>query len=193
MDKLAYEADGISPARKALDHALINAIEGFLRFFTAHWLALVNLVNFGFAAGAVAAPILMYVGWEQLGGLVFSSYRFVCHQLPFRADFILGFQVAMCQRNMAIYVSMFLAGVGFAFVRTRLRPLPWQWYVALITPMAIDGFTQLFGFRESNWTLRVVTGTLFGVATVWLAYPHLEIGIRQMAAATPAKRPDKEA
>jgi uncharacterized membrane protein len=81
---------------------------------------------------------------------------------------------------MAIYASMVVGGVGFAFVRTRISPLPWRWYVVVITPMAIDGFTQLFGLRESNWTLRVITGTLFGLGNIWLAYPHLEIAMRQM-------------
>lgn len=180
MDKLAYEVDGISPTRRAIDQAIIKAIEAFLRFFAAHWLALLNLVNFGFVAGAVFSPFLMFIGAIPLGSVLFSFYRLVCHQLPFRSDFIFGYQVAMCQRNMAIYASMFLAGIGFAFVRTRLKPLPWRWYLVLITPMAIDGFTQLFGLRESNWTLRVITGTLFGAATVWLAYPHLQVGIRQV-------------
>ena len=52
----------------------------------------------------------------------------------------------------------------------------------LIAPMALDGFTQLFGFRESTWELRVVTGTLFGIASVWLIYPHLQTGMAEMAA-----------
>jgi len=41
-------------------------------------------------------------------------------------------------------------------------------------PIAVDGITQAIGIRESTWEIRLVTGTLFGVATVWLAYPHLE-------------------
>jgi uncharacterized membrane protein len=40
--------------------------------------------------------------------------------------------------------------------------------------MAIDGFTQLFGLRSSNWQLRTLTGVLFGVGSAWLALPYLE-------------------
>jgi uncharacterized membrane protein len=40
--------------------------------------------------------------------------------------------------------------------------------------MALDGFTQLFCYRESNWELRLLTGALFGLASAWLAYPRLE-------------------
>jgi len=40
----------------------------------------------------------------------------------------------------------------------------------LILPMAWDGTTQLFGWRESTWALRVITGTLFGGGTVWFSF-----------------------
>jgi hypothetical protein len=40
--------------------------------------------------------------------------------------------------------------------------------------MALDGFTQLFGWRESTWELRVSTGLLFGLASGWLVLPHLD-------------------
>ena len=43
-----------------------------------------------------------------------------------------------------------------------------------LLPMAIDGFTQLFGLRESDWVLRTITGVLFGLRLVWLAYPYVE-------------------
>jgi uncharacterized membrane protein len=35
---------------------------------------------------------------------------------------------------------------------------------------------QLFGFYESNWLLRSITGTVFGVGSVLFAYPYLEEG-----------------
>ena len=40
-----------------------------------------------------------------------------------------------------------------------------QRYLLLIAPMAIDGLTQLVGWRESNWELRTLTGALFGLAS----------------------------
>jgi uncharacterized membrane protein len=41
-------------------------------------------------------------------------------------------------------------------------------------PMAVDGFTQLFGLRESTWQLRTLTGGLFGLACVWFGFPLLD-------------------
>ena len=40
--------------------------------------------------------------------------------------------------------------------------------------LALDGFTQLFGWRESSWELRVATGLLFGLASAWLVLPRLD-------------------
>lgn len=39
--------------------------------------------------------------------------------------------------------------------------------------MAWDGTTQLFGWRESTWELRMIIGSLFGLGSVWFALPLL--------------------
>jgi uncharacterized membrane protein len=95
----------------------------------------------------------------------------------------LGYKIALCQRDLAIYGSMLLAGLVFALVRRRYRPLDWRLMLLiaglLTVPMAVDGTTQLFGLRESVWQLRLFTGALFGVACVWLLYPYIEEGARQ--------------
>jgi uncharacterized membrane protein len=103
-------------------------------------------------------------------------------------DPALGYQVAFCQRDVAIFGAIFLAGLIFALVRHctwtasivqvhRVRPLPFKAYLLLIAPMAVDGSIQLVGLWESTWVLRTLTGALFGLASVWLAYPYLEMGM----------------
>lgn len=82
-----------------------------------------------------------------------------------------GFKVALCQRDVAIYGSVFVGGLLYALLRKRTSGISLKLYALLLIPMAIDGLTQLFGLRESNWWLRSVTGAIFGVASVWLAYP----------------------
>ncbi len=97
----------------------------------------------------------------------------------------LGYKMAYCERDVAMYSSMFLASVAFAFVRKRLKPLNWRWYVALaIVPMLLDGGTQLIMLRESDPLLRVITGVLFGVLSVWLIYPYVEDAMRETYAQT---------
>ncbi len=94
----------------------------------------------------------------------------------------LGYKMAWCERDVAIYGSMLLAGMVFGLLRTRVRSLDWRIYIAMIVPMAVDGTTQLFGFRESDWLLRVITGALFGVGSVWLIYPYVQEAMRDIHA-----------
>ena len=84
-----------------------------------------------------------------------------------------GWKVAICQRDVAIYGSMFLTGLIFALARFRFPRLSWKLYLMFLIPMALDGGAQLIGVHASNWVLRTITGVLFGVATIWLIYPYL--------------------
>lgn len=102
-------------------------------------------------------------------------------------DSVLGSQTAFCHRDIAIYASVLLAGLVFALVRDRLKPLPFKVFLLFLIPIGIDGITQLLGgivpflpARESTWLLRTVTGGLFGIGGVWLAYPHIEAGMRDI-------------
>ena len=92
----------------------------------------------------------------------------------FTGNPLTGYKTALCQRDIAIYGSVLLGGLLFALLRRRLRPPSVKVYLLFLIPIALDGFTQLFGLRLSNWWLRSVTGAIFGGASVWLAYPYLE-------------------
>ncbi len=89
-------------------------------------------------------------------------------------DETLGWKVALCERDVAIYGAMVIAGIVFALLRGRVRRLPLPVFVLFVIPIAVDGFTQLFGLRTSNWWLRTITGALFGVGVVWLVYPYIQ-------------------
>jgi uncharacterized membrane protein len=99
----------------------------------------------------------------------------------FVGDAELGFKLALCQRDIALYGGMFFFGVLFALLaRKWLKPLPW-WGLALFAlPLAADGFTQLFGLRESTPELRVVTGLLLSAGGVWFAYPYVEATMQDL-------------
>ncbi len=91
---------------------------------------------------------------------------------------IVGYKLAFCQRDLAIYGSVLLAGLVYGLLRNRIRPLSLKVYALFLIPIALDGTTQLVGLRTSNWWLRLITGALFGAASVWLAYPHLESAMK---------------
>jgi len=92
----------------------------------------------------------------------------------FTGNLLTGYKTALCQRDIAIYGTVLLGGLLFGLLRRRLRAPSVKVYLLFLIPIALDGLTQLFGLRMSNWWLRTITGALFGGASVWLAYPYLE-------------------
>lgn len=88
-------------------------------------------------------------------------------------DASLGWKIAICERDLAIYLAVLL--VGLVYARRRQIPTlhPFA-FVTLALPMALDGFTQLIGWRESTWELRVLTGSLFGLGCAWFVLPTLD-------------------
>ncbi len=99
----------------------------------------------------------------------------------------IGHKVALCQRDVAIYGSVLLAGLLFALLRP-IRPLSTRYFVLLALPMAIDGGTQMLGWHESTWWLRTLTGGLFGAGAVWWAYPYIDAAMRDLLATEQQRR-----
>jgi uncharacterized membrane protein len=104
----------------------------------------------------------------------------------------LGYKAALCERDTAIFGSLLLGGLLFGLARSHLRRrgrevprLPVWAYLLALAPVALDGVSQLIGLRESNWLLRTITGALFGLATVWLAYPYVQEAMADAARSSP--------
>ena len=110
----------------------------------------------------------------------------------FWRDFIgnstLGYKMAWCERDVSIYASMFLAFIALGLLGARVPKLNWRAYLLFVVPMAFDGFWQLFTspvdimpflpLHESNAELRIITGALFGIGSVWLVFPYVEEAMR---------------
>lgn len=101
----------------------------------------------------------------------------------FVGDENVGYKVALCERDVAIYGGILLFGLIFGLSGRRIKGLPWYlWILIGIVPIAIDGFSQLlsqpplgfFPYRESTPMLRTVSGFLFGFTTAWFGYPIVE-------------------
>ncbi len=95
---------------------------------------------------------------------------------------LVGYKVALCQRDVAIYGSFLLGGLAYGLVRGRLPRLSLWAYVLFLIPIGLDGLTQLVGLRESTWLLRTVTGALFALGSVWLVYPFLDQAMQEVLA-----------
>lgn len=103
----------------------------------------------------------------------------------------IGYKVAICERDVAIYGSILLAGLLYSLLRSQIQPISIKWYLLFLIPIGLDGGTQLIGLHESNWWLRTVTGILFGAGSVWLAYPFLQSGMDEVIESEQKRRTAK--
>lgn len=125
----------------------------------------------------------------------------------------MGYKMALCERDIAIYGFVLIGGLLYGLVRRFrvVRPLPFILFLIIgMGPIAWDGFSQLFSYyatplgggepagvqaflssifplRESTPFLRTFTGALFGFMLVWLAYPHLDVNMGRTEADLEAK------
>lgn len=110
----------------------------------------------------------------------------------------MGYKMALCERDIGIYLFVFLGGLIYPFVRRYIRIKPLSSFAFLILglgPIGLDGFTQLlsmygialdstfmeaiFPLRESTPLLRTFTGAWFGLCLVWVAYPRIGITLQR--------------
>jgi len=113
----------------------------------------------------------------------------------FIGDAYLGYKVALCERDVAIYGGILLAGLIFGLTRKWVRPLPIPiWILLGVFPMALDGGIQLLTYLpiqmqayESTPIMRTLTGLIFGIMNVWLAYPYVEESMEETRITLAAK------
>lgn len=110
----------------------------------------------------------------------------------YKGDPVVGYKVALCERDVAIYGAIVVFGLVYAGTRRRLPGLHWMlWILIGLGPIGLDGFSQLFSqlnwpwlaqylpYRESTPFLRVFTGFLFGFCTAWFAFPNIEESMQE--------------
>ena len=141
-------------------------------------------------AGLVGVKTLQDItGYTDLAN-PYSISRLYARQ--FKGDATVGYKVALCERDVAIYGAIVLFGLIYALTKRRLPPLQWAlWILIGLGPIGLDGFSQLFSqmnwpwlahyipYRESTPFLRVLTGALFGFTTAWFAYPNIEESMKE--------------
>jgi uncharacterized membrane protein len=112
-----------------------------------------------------------------------TSFKDIQAAEGFVGNLDLGYKVALCERDVAIYGGILLFGLVFVLTGRRIPVLPWYlWVLIGLVPIGLDGTSQLISqlpvhilpFRESTPDMRVLTGALFGIATAWFGYPMVE-------------------
>ena len=103
----------------------------------------------------------------------------------FKGNEIVGYKVALCERDTAIYASMLLFGLIFVLSGRRIKSMKWYiWVLLALVPMGLDGVSQLpalagslpdwIPIRESTPLIRSITGFMFGFFTAWYLFPLIE-------------------
>lgn len=116
----------------------------------------------------------------------------------FKGNDEMGYKMALCERDIAIYGFVLLGSLLYWILRRMGVVIPalpiWAFLIFGMGPIALDGFSQLFSqygaaaeslsflnsifpLRESTPFLRAGTGALFGFMLVWLAYPRIDEGM----------------
>lgn len=162
-------------------------------FLIRHWLAVLIIMVVLYIIPIVGAPYLMATGnqtLQSIAGVIMLIYKTTCHQLPERTLFIFGYQMTVCARCFAIYIGALIGCLAFIPLRKKLKIWNIIYFIIFgCVPMAIDGFSQLFLFpipraidaswnliwmAESTNELRIITGFIFGLASMLYVLPYLE-------------------
>jgi len=134
-----------------------------------------------------AAKIPGVLTFEQVSGITDLTDPNRLQARVFEGNLLLGYKVALCERDVSIWGAMTLFGVVYALTGRKLPKLHWLiWVLVGLGPIGLDGFSQLFSqipstfiqsilpYRESTPLLRALTGFLFGLTTAWFMFPLIE-------------------
>ena len=156
-------------------------------------------------AGTDLTPIEAYMpeipGFDTASTDPAQWTTFLVPARKFLGNAEMGYKMALCERDIAIYGAIFIFGLIYALLRKRInfKPLPiWAFLLFGMGPIALDGFSQLFSqygtaadalsffntvfpLRESTPLFRSLTGFLFGFMLAWMAYPRVEDGMNTTA------------
>ncbi|RAQ94654.1 DUF2085 domain-containing protein [Thermogemmatispora tikiterensis] len=164
-----------APVPRRRRSARLNAlIEGLGSWLLRYWAYGVTALLGSIVLLAVSVPFLFYFGLDTLARPIYFALHLICAQIPSHSFYIFGHPLGMCERNFSIYASMFVGSLLFVLSKRRLPGIPWWLWALTLVPIALDGFTQMFGWRESTPLLRVLTGTIFGLGNVLFVLPLIE-------------------
>ena len=135
----------------------------------------------------VAAKMAGVLSFEQVSGISDFNDPSRIRARLFEGTPVLGYKVAFCERDVAIWGAMALFALIYAATGRRLPKMHWiVWFLVGLVPIGLDGFSQLFSqipstfiqsylpYRESTPFLRTLTGFLFGFSTAWFMFPLIE-------------------
>jgi uncharacterized membrane protein len=163
-----------------LSARLVVSLDRRILRVARHWLPIANAIVAGWFVAVLLAPLLRAAGSPALARPIYALFSVLCHQDPNRSFAVGGHPLACCHRCAAIYGASAAAGLGYATLRGKLRPARPYELAALLVPVVVDVLGGMAGLWESTTVSRLATGTLAGLALVWLLYPYLDAGFTRI-------------
>ncbi|MEM2974040.1 MAG: DUF2085 domain-containing protein [Candidatus Micrarchaeia archaeon] len=131
-----------------------------------------------------------FMDQPEPGLMLYSFFGYFCHQLPSRSvspyDVSLGMidnhnAFPVCARDFAFYLSLLAGSILYPLTNDPCsKKIPrLLWIILAAVPMAIDGGTQILGWRESTNPLRFLTGGMLGFACAYYLIPLVNIFIEK--------------
>jgi uncharacterized membrane protein len=109
----------------------------------------------------------MFCSWAIAHGASMRwrlAFRLMCHGIPSRCLDLFGVPMPICARCVGIYAGLLAGLIAFWLLPIATERVMRTIAFIAVTPLAIDGLTQLARLRESTNPLRLATGIAAGLA-----------------------------
>ncbi len=121
----------------------------------------------------------------SLDATLFSSqsykiYSRICHQYDSHSLHLFGERLAVCARCSTIYFG-FCFGVMLSPLISKKFSWNSRWLLMALVPMLLDVIGSWLGVHESTLVTRILTGSLFGIATGVLLTPYFIEGCLELS------------
>jgi len=123
-------------------------------------------------------PLFFHLGWYTAGFIFHSSFSSICHQIPDRCFFWLGYPLPVCARCFGLLTGLTLGLMEAALhgVRSSSTPLNNRLIWAAAFLLAVDVSAPVCGLYTQTHFTRFVSGSLFGLAFS----PHIYFALEEI-------------
>ncbi len=133
----------------------------------------------------ILAPILSYVGLNEMSQKIYLIFSFFCHQFDTRSLHLFDYQYAWCARDTGIWIGVLAASVGYKF--RFFKGIGFLTLILFVIPIGLDGGIQTIntllnfnstgevadiGYYSNNLT-RFLTGSFVGIGVGLFLAPNI--------------------
>ena len=124
-------------------------------------------------------PIAALSDVSLLAKQSYNIYSKICHQYDSHSLHLFGNKLAVCARCSTIYFG-FLFGVILSPILSKRKAFDSRLLLIVIIPMLLDVAGSWIGIHQSTLVTRIITGSLFGIATGVILTPYFIQGCLEL-------------